>query len=452
MQDTMSVTVIGLGYVGIVTAACLSSRGILVYCHDINPEKLSAIRNGVSPIYEPGLEDLLRNAVMNGRLRVVEDPAEGISRSSYTIITVGTPSLSDGSADLSQVFSAAETIGKCLRSLNQRHVVVLRSTVPPGTTIGPFMNILESFSGKKCGLDFGLCFNPEFLREGSAVEDTLNPDRIVIGCIDQKSGEELLSLYRALHQEQLPPVIMTTPTSAELIKYANNAFLAMKISFINMISRLCEKLPGGNVDEVAAGIGADKRIGPYFLKAGLGWGGSCFPKDLRALRRIFLEAGLKPHLIDATIEINDGQVEWVCRLLERELSTLSGKRIAILGAAFKEFTDDVRESQAIRLANRLLNSGASISIFDPAATINVSKVLDGKVDIAKSIDECLENADAAVIATPWPVFRSLTPEKLREKMKGKIIIDARRIIDPKLFESSEFRLLILGSYMESRRE
>jgi len=445
-----AVTVIGLGYVGVVTAACLSSRGITTYCYDIDKEKLSKIRNGEAPIYEPGLEDLLRATVTNKTLRTIDDPSEGIANSGYTFITVGTPSLSDGSADLSQVFEAAENVGECLGKLDGRHLVVLRSTVPPGTTIGPFLKRLEEASGRKCGPDFGLCFNPEFLREGSAVEDTLNPDRIVIGCIDQQSGEELLSLYRVLHGEHLPPVIMTTPTNAELIKYANNAFLAMKISFINMISRLCEKLPGGDVDEVAAGIGADKRIGPHFLKAGLGWGGSCFPKDLRALRRIFLDLGLKPHLIDATIEINDEQVEWVYRLLEHELSTIRGKRIAILGAAFKEFTDDVRESQAVKLANMLISSGASVSIFDPAAAHNVSKIVEGRATIAATIDECIKDADAVVVATPWPIFRSLTPDKLREKMRGKIIIDARRILDPRLFESSGFRLLILGSYIESR--
>jgi UDPglucose 6-dehydrogenase len=444
-----AVTVVGLGYVGVVTAACLSSRGVTTYCYDIDAEKLSKIRNGEAPIYEPGLEDLLRATVANKTLRTIDDPSEGITNSGYTFITVGTPSLSDGSADLSQVFEAAETVGKCLGKLDGRHLVVLRSTVPPGTTIGPFLKRLEEASGRKCGPDFGLCFNPEFLREGSAVEDTLNPDRIVIGCVDQQSGEELLSLYKVLHGERLPPVIMTTPTNAELIKYANNAFLAMKISFINMISRLCEKLPGGDVDEVAAGIGADKRIGPHFLKAGLGWGGSCFPKDLMALRRVFLDLGLKPHLIDATIEINDGQVEWVCRLLEHELSTIRGKRIAILGAAFKEFTDDVRESQAVKLANMLISSGASVSIFDPAAAHNVSKIIGRRATIATTIDECVKDADAVVIATPWPIFRSLTPDKLRGKMRGKIIIDARRVLDPKLFESSGFRLIVLGSYIES---
>ncbi len=449
MGETNSVTVIGLGYVGIVTAACLSSRGVITYCHDIDKEKLSKIRNGETPIYEPGLEELLRSAVSNKTLRIIEDPSEGIANSNYTFITVGTPSLSDGSVDLSQVFEAADTVGECLRKLDRRHLVVLRSTVPPGTTVGPFLRRLESTSGKRCGSDFGLCFNPEFLREGNAVEDTLNPDRIVIGCVDQVSGEELLSLYKALHIERLPPVIMTTPTNAELIKYANNAFLAMKISFINMISRLCEKLPGGDVDEIAAGIGADKRIGPYFLKAGLGWGGSCFPKDLKALRKVFLDLGLAPHLIDATIEINNGQVEWVCRLLERELSSLSGKRIAILGAAFKELTDDVRESQAIKLADMLLSGGATVSIFDPAANLNASKVLGGRATIADTIDECVKDADAVIIATPWPVFRTLTPEKLRGKMRGKIIIDARRILDPSIFESSEFRLLVLGSYLKS---
>lgn len=448
MQGQKSVTIIGLGYVGIVTAACLSSRGILTYCYDIDAEKLSKIRSGTSPIFEPGLEELIRSSVKAERLIPIDDPETGLSRSNYTFIMVGTPSLDDGSADLSQVLSAAAMVGKALRKIHRRHVVVLRSTVPPGTTLGPFLSTLESTSGKRCGDDFGLCFNPEFLREGSAVEDTFSPDRIVIGCIDRRSGEELLELYREFYRDHLPPVIFTSPTSAELIKYANNAFLAMKISFINMIARLCEKFPGGNVDEVAAGIGADKRIGPYFLRAGLGWGGSCFPKDLRALRKTFIDVGITPHLIDATIAINDEQVSWVCSLLEHELSGLSDRRIAILGAAFKEFTDDVRESQAIRLANMLLARNAIISIYDPAATRNISKALDERVNIASSISECIENADAVVIATPWPDFRDIGPELLKEKMSGKIIIDARRILDVKRFERSGLKLLVLGNYIE----
>lgn len=428
MKGGKTVAVIGLGYVGAVTAACLAYGGIEVRCFDIDRSRLEKVKSGEPPVYEPRLGEVMREASEKGTLMASGSIEEAVQESSFSFITVGTPSREDGSVELGYVVSATRGIGSALRRMDDHHVVVVKSTVPPGTTRGTILPELERSSGRVCGVDFGLCANPEFLREGSAVEDALRPDRIVIGYVDRESGERLLALYREFYGPGLPSIIMTDSVNAELIKYASNAFLAMKVSFINMVARLCEHLPGGDVDVVARGMGLDKRIAPYFLNASMGWGGSCFPKDLRALRGVFTEHGITPHLIDATIRANEEQVKHVADMLDSELGGVKGKRIAILGLSFKEGTDDVRESQAIKLVELLLSRGASVSVYDPQAMENAGKILGGRVKYSDSWRSCVKDSDAVVIATPWDEFREIDTETLSQLAKNRLVVDTRRIL------------------------
>ncbi|MCD6312387.1 MAG: UDP-glucose/GDP-mannose dehydrogenase family protein, partial [Thaumarchaeota archaeon] len=299
------VSVIGLGYVGLTFSACLADRGFKVYGVDIDEEKRRLISEGRPPIYEEGIEPLLRRAISSGFLKVTGDFRESVLGSDVTFICVGTPSRPDGSVDLSQVEDACRRVGEALRDKEDYHLVVVRSTVPPGTTEGLVRASLESTSGKRVGEDMGLCFNPEFLSEGRAVKGLMSPDRIVVGAIDDRSGKLLLDLYRDFYSDKLPPILLTSLVNAELIKYANNAFLAMKISFANMFSRLCGKLRGADVTVVMKGIGMDSRICDAFLGAGLGWGGSCFPKDNRGIVSYAEGLGVDLKLIKASIEVNE---------------------------------------------------------------------------------------------------------------------------------------------------
>ncbi|MEM2189641.1 MAG: nucleotide sugar dehydrogenase [Nitrososphaerota archaeon] len=320
---------------------------------------------------------------------------------------------------------------------------LVKSTVSPGTTINVVKRIIEEESGKSLG-DYGLCFNPEFLREGEALQDIFNPDRIIIGCLDGTSGEALLNFYRSFHGDSMPPVLVTTPTNAELIKYANNAFLAMKISFINMISQLCQNLPGADVKVVANGIGMDRRIGREFLNAGLGWGGSCFPKDVMGLLRFGESMGVKLSLIEATIEINEAQIIGAIKLAEKLVGDLRGKNIAVLGLAFKPGTDDVRESKSIKLVEKLLEHGTKVRVHDPRALEKAREILREKVSYASSIEECLSGADLCILATEWSEYRVLKQEMLEKLMKNPALLDCRRLYDPKEFERIKFAAIGLG--------
>ncbi|MCD6312261.1 MAG: UDP-glucose/GDP-mannose dehydrogenase family protein [Thaumarchaeota archaeon] len=438
------VSVVGLGYVGLTFSACLASKGFKVYGVEVDEEKRKLISEGRSPIYEEGLDDLLREAVLSGFLKVTRSFHEAITNSEITFICVGTPSSQDGSVDLTQVESASREVGEALRNKSSYHLVVVRSTVPPGTTEGLVKGLLESGSGKRCGLEIGLCFSPEFLREGKAVEDTLNPDRIVIGAIDERSGKYLMEFYRSFYSDKLPQMIITNLVNAELIKYANNAFLAMKISFANMIARLCEKLPGADVNMVMDGIGLDKRIGRAFLGAGLGWGGSCFPKDTRGLISFAEKLGVDLKLVKASVEVNEEQVDHAVSIAERMLSGLKGKTISILGLAFKPGTDDVRESRAIKLVKKLLEKGARVKAHDPKAIENARKILGDAVEYARSIEECLRSSDLCILATEWPEYKMLRMEALLRLMRNPALLDCRRIYDPKDFQGIKFAAIGFG--------
>ncbi len=442
--DVGSVSVVGLGYVGLTVASCLASRGFRVIGIDVDRERVEAVNRGRPPIHEPGLERLMRSSLRRGTLRATSDYAE-LSKTDLTFITVGTPSLPDGSIDLRYVIEASRSIGIALRSKEGRHLVVVKSTVVPGTTERVVAPTVAEASGRELGDSLLVAVNPEFLREGSAVRDMMKPDRIVIGDVGDGSSEIVVELYREFYGKRMPPVIRTNAVNAELIKYASNAFLAAKISLINEVANVCERIPGADVKVVAQGIGLDPRIGPHFLGAGIGFGGSCFPKDVRALIARARELGYEPVILRAVLEVNERQPLRAVEMAEEVLGDLRGKRAAVLGLAFKPNTDDVRESPALRLVEELLRRGAEVRAYDPVAAANAARVLGGRAEIVGSVEECLKGADVCFVATEWDEFRSLRPEDFRRLMRNPVVIDGRRIYDPENFSNElTYRAIGLG--------
>jgi len=435
--------VIGLGYVGLPLACALASKGFKVVGLDTDLEKLKMIENGVTPIYEEGLGELLQSALKHNKLTLTSDYDELVRACDACFICVGTPPNPDGSANLKHVEETAIMVADSLRHEAKYFLIVVRSTIPPGTTLNLVKKIIEERSGRRMG-EYGLCFNPEFLREGKALQDILNPDRIVIGAVDERSEKTLLEIYKKFHGELMPPVLLTTPTNAELIKYASNVFLAMKISFINMISQICQHLPDADVKVVAEGMGMDKRIGKEFLNAGLGWGGSCFPKDVKAFLRFGETLGVKMKLVEAVIEINELQIENALRLAENLLGGFNGKTVSVLGLAFKPGTDDVRESRSIKLVEKLIERGVRVKVHDPRALENARKVLGNKVEYCSSIEECLHGSDLCILATEWPEDKDLDPSTLQKFMKSPALLDCRRIYDSKKFREIKFAAIGLG--------
>ena len=437
------ISIIGLGYVGLCTAVGFASKGYNTVIVDNDNKKVELVNQGVPPFYEAGLEKLMQKTLKKGYLKCAMEYGEAIIKSDITFIVVGTPSNPDGSINLQHVEDSAREIGKALNEKDDYHLIAVKSTVIPGTTEKVIKPIIERFSGKQCGKDFGLCVNPEFMREGSAIHDVLNPDRIIIGEHDKKSGITLETLYRRFHGKNLPPIIRTNIPTAELIKYANNAFLATKISFINEIATICEKIPDVDVKIVAKGIGIDKRIGPLFLNAGLGYGGSCLPKDVKALIAFSKRLGHEPKLLKAVDDVNENQPHKAIQLCRKELGNLKNKRIAILGLAFKPNTDDIREATSIKIINALLIEGANIIAYDPAAIPNIKEKLSNKIQYATSAIDCIKDADCCIIVTEWKEFKKLKPEDFVKNMKQPIIIDGRRIYSPKKF-SNKLRFMAIG--------
>jgi len=418
----------GLGYVGLVTALAFSSRGFRVYGYDVDESKIDSLRKGKLYIYEPGLQDLLKRS--EGNFIPTSDHREAVLNTDITFIAVGTPPRQDGSADLSYIESAARMIGRDLRE-KKYHLVVVRSTVPPGTT-ERVSKIIEKESGKSAGRDFGICMSPEFLREGNAVEDIFNPDRVVIGSIDERSGDLLEELWRRFYGERVT-ILRTNLVNAEFIKYASNAFLAMKVSFINEIANIAQRVRGADVEVIAKGIGLDKRIGPLFLRAGLGFGGSCFPKDLRALIRFSEELGYNPKLLNSVKEVNDEQAGKAVELAMKLTGELKGKKVAVLGLSFKPNTDDMRDAVSIRVVEELLKLDAKVAVYDPAAVENARRIFGNRVLYASSPIDCIRNADCAIIVTEWDEFKKLGPEDFVNNMRDPVVIDGRRIYDPEVF-------------------
>jgi UDPglucose 6-dehydrogenase len=438
---------VGLGPVGLCTAVCFATRGYIVIASEIDEEKAIQIKKGKPPFYEQNLEGMLQKSLKSGKLEIVTNNEEAILGSEITFVTVGTPSKADGSINLEHVINASEQIGKALRK-KETHCVIVRSTVTPGTTLNVVKPILEKNGNKKCGGDFLLCFNPEFLVEGNAIRDTLNPDYIVIGGYNRESTETVEGLYKEFHKEDLPPIIKTNIPTAELVKYANNAFLATKISLINTIANICEKTPGADVTRIADAIGKDHRINPHFLNAGLGWGGSCFPKDLQAFIAYSKKLGYNPTLIQTAYKTNEDQVKFTTQKVKRELATLKGKRIAILGLAFKPNTDDLREARSIRIIDELLKQGAKITAYDPVAISNAEKILKEKITYASSAIECLKDAECAIIVTEWEEFKKLKPEDFIQNMRKPILIDGRRLYNPEEFKKLRYIAIGLGKPLE----
>lgn len=415
----MKVSIIGSGYVGLITGAGLASKGHEVTCIDIDEKKVKSINEGKPPIHEEGLEELLKKVLKEGKFKASTDLKSSILNSEVSFICVGTPSNEYGSIDLKYVKQVAEDIGKALKEKKDFHVVIVKSTVVPGTTESKVIPLLEENSGKKAGKDFGVCANPEFLREGKALEDFNNPARVVLGCTDKKTMDIVKELLKADC-----PIIETNPSTAEMIKYASNSFLATKISFINEIGNICKKL-NINAYEVAKALGLDPRISPKFLNAGLGFGGSCLPKDTKALVASAKELGYNADLIKAVIDLNETQPERILYLAEKKLSGFDGKTITVLGLAFKPGTDDMREAPSIKIINSLLEKKAKVKAYDPKALENAKQIFGDKVKLCNTIEEALEDSELCLIVTDWPEFKNLD----FHAMKTKIVIDGRNILE-----------------------
>ncbi|MBN1888845.1 MAG: UDP-glucose/GDP-mannose dehydrogenase family protein [Thermoflexales bacterium] len=413
-----NITVVGVGYVGLVTGTCFADLGNRVRCLDINSERIANLNRGILPIYEPGLEEVVGRNVRAGRLTFTTSYAEAIQDAEFAFIAVGTPAGVDGEADLQYVRAAAESIADVM---DHSLIVVNKSTVPVGT--GDWVaDIIRA--RQKTPVSFSVVSCPEFLREGSAISDFLNPDRIVLGSLEREAAERVAQLHLPLRTT----IMITDLRTAEMIKYASNAFLATKISFINEIANICEAL-GADVKEVAAGMGYDKRIGRAFLDAGLGWGGSCFPKDVKALAHMAHEKGRHPQLIHAVMDINADRRRDVIAKLKSVLGSLADKKIALLGLAFKANTDDMRDAPSIEIASMLLVEGAQVVGYDPVAMDVARRVLPPKVQLAKDAYDCAAGADAVIIVTDWNEFKQLDLPKLKGALKTPVMIDGRNIYE-----------------------
>jgi UDPglucose 6-dehydrogenase len=429
----MQISVIGTGYVGLVSGACLADFGHVVTCVDIDEGRVARLQSGDMPFFEPGLAEVVGRNVAAGRLRFTVDTCEAVREALVVFLAVGTPEGSGGEADLSQIVAAAEQIGA---SLFDYKVIVTKSTVPIGTG-ARLTQILAATAPRP--VQFDVVSNPEFLREGAAVQDFMRPDRVVIGTASERAAAIMREIYRPLYLLETP-VIMTNVETAEMIKYASNAFLAVKISYVNEIANLCERV-GADVHTVAKGMGLDKRIGSKFLHPGPGYGGSCFPKDTRALAALGTTFGARQQVVESAIRVNELQRERVLEKLHHALGTLIQRHIAVLGLSFKPNTSDVRESPALYLCRQLTTRGAQVRAFDPVA---MSEAAAGLGHLARSIyfaadvNDAVSCADALVIMTEWNEFRSLDLEKLGTRMRRRLVIDARNVLDPAAARAAGF--------------
>ena len=431
----MKISCVGCGYVGLVAGTCLADMGNEVTCCDIDKDKINKLKKGVIPIYEPGLNDMLEGNIKGKRLRFSSDMKTTIKNSDVIFITVGTPPGKNHEADLCAVESVAEQIGKNMKSYK---LIVNKSTVPVGTA-ELVKKIVRKNQKVKC--EFDVVSNPEFLREGEAVKDFTNPDRIVIGTDSKKAEKIMMSIYRGIARAD-KPVFITDIKSAEMIKYASNAMLATRISFMNEIAQLCEKV-GADVKSVAKGVGLDNRIGPRFLQAGMGYGGSCFPKDVKALSELMKQNNVKDKLLSAVNTINEDQRKFIFQKIKKMISPLKGKSIAVWGLAFKPKTDDIREAPSIDIIRELQKSGAKICAFDPVAKINAKKVLKG-VTFCSDPYSTVKGCDALLVATEWNEFRVLDFEHVKRLLKQSNIIDGRNIYEPDEMRKAGFNYMGIG--------
>ncbi len=433
------VCIAGTGYVGLVAGSCFADKGFDVVCSTLDERKVDLINQGKAPFYEKDLDPIVERAVGSGKMKAMKGRLEAIQMSDIIFISVGTPSLPDGSCDLRFIRGVAEEIGKAIKDDDRYRVAVVRSTVVPRTTRDVVIPLIEEYSGKKAGEGFGICMSPEFLRQGNSVFDTYNPDRLVVGEFDKRSGDVLYDFYRQAYSEDLP-VLRMSMESAELVKYAANSLLATKISFANEIANIAETIPGVDVKEVMDGAGLDNRLNRKFLDAGCGFGGSCFPKDVKALISFAKGNGYKPLVLDSVIETNLAQARHMVELAERELGSLEGKNITILGLAFKPDTDDMREAPAIKIINQLLEKNANVRAYDPVAMENSKTywLKDKPVDYKDSIDAAIEGSDVVLVLTDWPHFKEITADRYKQLMPKPVVIDARRAHDPKTMDGVRY--------------
>jgi UDPglucose 6-dehydrogenase len=438
----MQICVVGTGYVGLVTGACLADFGMEVTCVDKVAEKIDMLQRGQMPIYEPGLEALVARNKEAGRLQFTTDLPSAVQRALAVFIAVGTPPKEDGSADLSYVVQVAEAIAD---HMNGYKVVVTKSTVPIGTGA-----LIEKILRERTGgrVPFSVVSNPEFLREGSAIEDFMNPDRVVVGARDARAVAIMKEVYSPLETLEVPFVVTNVETS-ELIKYASNAFLATKITFINEVAALCERL-GADVIQVARGMGLDERIGPQFLHPGPGYGGSCFPKDTEALVEIARGAGMSFDIVESVVAVNARmQRRAVDKVVEALGGEPRGRRVAVLGLSFKGGTDDIRESPAITVVDGLLARGAEVRVFDPASMENARQVLPEGVAYCEDAYDAATGAEALVIATEWNEFRLLDLDRLHRLLASPLVVDLRNLYDPARMKERGFVYVCVGRAAES---
>jgi len=441
----MNISIIGSGYVGLVSGTCLADRGHQVLCVDREPEKISAINSGIPPIYEEGLEDLLKKNI-NKRIKATTDLHGSVRDSDITIIAVGTP-FDGNNIDLRQIKEVSSQVGMALKENDDYHVVIVKSTVVPGTTDDVVTPILEEASGKKSGFDFGVGMNPEFLTEGQAIRDFMNPDRIVLGANDERAIQYLERLYESFENV---PKLKTNNKTAEMIKYASNAMLATQISFSNELSRLCTALGDVDIVDVLHGVHLSLYLSPTakdgsrvqapissFLEAGCGFGGSCLPKDVNALIAHGRKMRVPMPLLSAVLEINQDQPRLVIKMLKKHLEPLKGVRISILGLSFKPDTDDMRESPAITIINDLLEHGAIVKAYDPVANNEARKHFPPHdLELSETLEEALKDVDAVVLVTRWEQFREV-PDLLARVNPKAVFVDGRRMLDKHLFTNYE---------------
>lgn len=431
----MNITVVGTGYVGLVTGTCFAETGNNVVCVDIDEKKVQKMINGQIPIYEPGLDILFERNIKQGRLSFTTNLKEGIKNAEIIFLALPTPPGEDGSADLRYVLNVAEELGAIL---DKYTVIVDKSTVPVGTA-----EKVRDRIAIKAQVEFDVVSNPEFLREGVAVDDFMKPDRVVVGTSSDRAKKIMERLYQPFVR-QGNPIIFMDERSAEMTKYAANAFLATKITFMNEIANLCEKV-GANVDAIRRGIGTDSRIGKRFLFAGIGYGGSCFPKDVQALAKTANENNYDFKILEAVMDINDKQKTILLPRIKAYFNnSLQGKKIALWGLAFKPNTDDIREAPALYLIEGLLKEGAEVVAYDPEAIENVREQLDGKIQFGNDPYDTIKGADALVIVTEWPVFRTPDFNKLEANMKNKLIFDGRNLFEPEQLAEIGFHYESIG--------
>lgn len=439
-----TISIFGLGHVGLVNAVCFTRRGYKVIGIDVDPQRLKQVQNAEPPFMEASLPEYLTDSI-NRKLLQATDDASLNARADFCLVAVETPANSDGSVDLSHVQEASVAIGRSLRNSDNNQLIAIMSTVPPGTARNLVTPILEKESGKRKGKGFNLCSNPELFRQGEAIHDTEQPDRIIIGG-DEQDVTRLERFYREFYRSREYRVLRTTHENAELIKYANSAFIAAKISLINYMADIAERVPFADVKVIAKGIGLDPRIGPGSLQAGIGWGGPCLPKDTLALTKFSESLNLDTELLQAVRAVNIAHGYKAVKLAKDLLGSLRGKRVAVLGLAFKADTNNMKDAPSIAIIKNFLTEGAHVIAYDPKSTSTAKSILGDEAEYASDTLSCIEQADCCIIVTEWNEFKQIRPEMFLKRMKQPIVIDGRRIYDIDAFTKAGVRIVAIGAW------